>query len=82
VTKELEQAQALLEAHGWKVERPPFDDPYEVMYRRMMLAGWLGDPMHPSDDPTNPEYDWGESDKAQLAFLKAHFVLKTEVGNG
>jgi hypothetical protein len=75
---DLEQAQALLEAHGWKVDRPPFDDPYEIMYRRMM-QGAAGDGyIHPTDDPMDPAYEWGEWDTAALRFLKAHFVLKTE----
>jgi hypothetical protein len=76
---ELEQAQALLESHGWKVDRPPFDDPYEVMYRRMLAAPQEGEKLHPDDDPLSPQYDFNVWDRTCLAFLKKHFVLKTEV---
>lgn len=81
-TNKLEDAQALLEGHGWKVERPPFDDPYEVMYRRMVSEGDDPETIHPSDYAMSAEYAWGEWDTRQLAFLKKHFVLKTEAGNG
>lgn len=82
MTNELETAQALLESHGWKVDRPPFDDPYEVMWRRLQYeaAGGDAEKHHPTDNPMSPEYDWGDYDKTALAFLKKHFVLKTEAG--
>lgn len=79
MTKELEEAQALLERHGWEVKRPPFDDPYEVMYRRMMSEGDDPEKTHPQDYAMSPDYQWGEWDTRQLSFLKKHFVLKTEL---
>jgi hypothetical protein len=80
--EQLEKAQAFLESRGWEVKRPPFDDPYEVMYRRMMREAAGEGKIHPADDPTSPEYEWGSWDTASLAFLKKHFVLKTESADG
>jgi hypothetical protein len=72
----LEEAQQLLEARGWKVERPAFDDPYEIMYRRMQRESAGPGFVHPDDDPTKPQYQWGDWDARALQFLKKHFVLK------
>lgn len=79
----LEKAQAFLESRGWEVKRPLFDDPYEIMFRRMM-ATWANDPdaeVHPQDDYMSREYEWSHFDSRGLAFLKAHFVLKTDAGD-
>lgn len=76
---QLEQLAVQLRSHGWEVTRPPFDDPYEIMYRRMMQAGSNDPDPHPDDDYMSSTYQWGEWDTAALAFLKEHFVLKTEV---
>lgn len=80
---ELEQAQALLERHGWKVERPPFDDPYEVMFRRLLYEAGGGDmeKYHPTDNPMAVEYEWTDWDRTAVEFLKKHFTLKTEAGD-
>jgi hypothetical protein len=82
MTKELDRAQALLEQHGWKVERPPFDDPYEIMFRRLLAVTYGTEGGHPEDDPTNAAYEWQGCEAEALRFLKEHFVLKTEEGDG
>jgi|TARA_R110002012_G_scaffold16958_14_gene64501 hypothetical protein len=76
---ELEQKAADLEAAGWTVERPAFDDPYEVMYRKMQRASMGEQDVHPADDPTTEQYEWGEWDTLSVAFLKKHFVLKSDL---